>query len=435
MKPSVQRPLYNVLYVVAAIIVSMMFLATTWMIHKLAMPDFGAQGVTKVEDLSASGNVTAGTTSANTFNVNSTTDLLGPSTVHAFSQTSDTENLTGTGVTWTPSSTASLVILSCDPGTTVDNITASTTGRVIDGYFNGDNDCTFVQLAGGTGNIATPGVLSAANNLVLQAGDPFHLTYDGSLWHISTSRVSSISAGTSLSSSNPELGGNTTLSVNLPGGTCTTGQFVNRLDSDGTAHCAAAGGGGGSGGLFNQILSATPTQSSTGLTTWVNQPTGATVTDAADGLVLHSSTSGTTNRSILSAAAPAVPFSITALVTMNQGPTIGVGVSNGTTMQGFDITLNAAAPDICVSQATPPSTGAWSACTTYRPSGGALEWVKFTMDAAHEMTFFESSDGVAWRNIGGPFGGYTGYNTIVFAVDGSTGPADGTILSWTQGTN
>jgi hypothetical protein len=66
-------------------------------------------------------------------------------------------------------------------------------------------------------------------------------------------------------------------------------------------------------GLYQQIMSATPTSASTGLTTWLNQGS-AVVSNSAVGLAIDAPPSGTTNLSGRYAAAPSTPYTITALL-------------------------------------------------------------------------------------------------------------------------
>jgi hypothetical protein len=68
-------------------------------------------------------------------------------------------------------------------------------------------------------------------------------------------------------------------------------------------------------GLFSQVMSATPTASSTGLSTWVNQGS-ATTANAATGLQLIVAYTGSSNnvRALAGATLPSTPYTITALI-------------------------------------------------------------------------------------------------------------------------
>jgi hypothetical protein len=65
------------------------------------------------------------------------------------------------------------------------------------------------------------------------------------------------------------------------------------VDAKGRITTAANGTGGAvGGGLWAQVRSATPTQASTGFTTWLNQPSGATVADNLTGMSVTSANTG-----------------------------------------------------------------------------------------------------------------------------------------------
>src|SRR5207244_4507278 len=81
-------------------------------------------------------------------------------------------------------------------------------------------------------------------------------------------------------------------------------------------------------GLYHQVMSATPTTSSTGLTSWLNQGS-ATVTDSAVGIdITAPSSGGAANITGRFLAAPAAPYTFTALVaaTRNSNNFNGVGI-------------------------------------------------------------------------------------------------------------
>lgn len=104
-------------------------------------------------------------------------------------------------------------------------------------------------------------------------------------------------------------------SVLAPG---TAGQVLTTGGAGADPSWAAGGGGGGGSGLFNQVMSATPTSAGTGLTSWFNQGS-ATVADSATGICITAPSSGGSNSFAgRYKAAPAAPYTVTALLTCTQ---------------------------------------------------------------------------------------------------------------------
>ena len=117
---------------------------------------------------------------------------------------------------------------------------------------------------------------------------------------------------------------------------------------DGSSITATGGvisaAGGSATGLFNQVLSATPTSASTGLSTWANQGGSTTVADGATGMVLHDVSNGNAENSRLRyKTAPSRPYTIKALISVssdlaaNHHAVVMFGWYNGTKILGIGI--------------------------------------------------------------------------------------------------
>ena len=99
----------------------------------------------------------------------------------------------------------------------------------------------------------------------------------------------------------------------------------------------SSGGGGGGSGLWSGALSAVPTSSGTGLTTWANQG-GATVADGTSGIVLTAPSGAGDALRIRSMTAPATPYTITALCSLAGVASFvfgGIGFTDGTKIHGI----------------------------------------------------------------------------------------------------
>jgi hypothetical protein len=94
--------------------------------------------------------------------------------------------------------------------------------------------------------------------------------------------------------------------------TLTAGSGIAITNGAGSVSIAATAGTGGTG-LYRQVMSSTPSSSSTGLTTWLNQGSSV-VSDAAIGMTIDAPSSATTSLSGRYMTAPSTPYKITALI-------------------------------------------------------------------------------------------------------------------------
>jgi hypothetical protein len=223
--------------------------------------------------------------------------------------------------------------------------------------------------------------------------------------------------------------------------TLTAGTDIAITNGAGSVSIAATGGVG-LNGLYRQVMSAVPTSSGTGLTTWLNQGS-ATVSDTLAGVTLSSPSNGAVD-SIAGRyrSAPATPYTFTALVASTRNSNgynaIGLGWYDGSAKLH---TLhyqpnNGAAPFFQVVRwATVSSV---SAIDVTSPTNGFSQpiWLQIKDDGTN-VTFGFSQDGANFLAVysvakASGYLGASGYSNVIFYINARSGATIGTLMSWTQ---
>lgn len=211
-----------------------------------------------------------------------------------------------------------------------------------------------------------------------------------------------------------------------------------------TGATGSGGGGGGGGGLFSQVMSATPTLVSTGFgssPTWVDQYSGASVSDSAVGVTI-AAPSGSGNLTGIYQAVPGTPYKATVLVasTRIRGSfdSLEFGWYNGTDkIHSFVLQSNNGNLDnFLVAEFNDYSSFNTANFTTPSNQGIApMIWFQLEDDGT-DVYFRFSFDGVNFTTVysiaksSGWLGG-SGYNNILFALGSfSVDISFATILSW-----
>jgi hypothetical protein len=212
-------------------------------------------------------------------------------------------------------------------------------------------------------------------------------------------------------------------------------------NGSGSITIATAGGEPGNG-LFNRYISVTPTSSSTGLTTWLNQGT-ASVSDSAVGICINAPSSGTTPGVISRyMAAPSTPYTITALMaaTRNSSSSNGVGIGwydGSAKLHVISYSTVSGAPAVFqVNKFNSVSSFNGSDFTSNANQFPQPVWVQIRDDGTN-VSFAFSQDGFFFLTVfsvakSSGFLGATGYSNIVFFVNPQGSQTLGTVLSWTQ---
>lgn len=218
--------------------------------------------------------------------------------------------------------------------------------------------------------------------------------------------------------------GNTTTG-SLSKSTLTAGSNITITNSAGGITIAASGAGGGGGlGLFSQVISATPSQASTGFSSWLNQPSNATVSDIATGIAVHDETvSGI--YALVSQTPPATPYTKTALLTMG-GPLTSnaagmLGWSDGTKALIFFMQPNLTRLGSLTNTNINSGSGTQTIGTTYSTNRQLFVWVKITDDGTNYKIEASFDGGWYFTVVSGTKSGAnlgsSGFTNIVFGMD------------------
>lgn len=210
-----------------------------------------------------------------------------------------------------------------------------------------------------------------------------------------------------------------------------------------SANAQTLSGTSGGGGLFKQNLSAAPSSTSTGLTTWLNQGANATFTNNKNGLTITDNNNGASNSALrcLTKAVPATPYTINALIALD-------GISSGATMAGIGwYDGSAALHTIEIEGQGNPfliSVRRWTNATTASTSdasvvaGVAIAWFQLKDDGTTvTFSYSASGDPITIYSVAKSSGflGATGYKNICFFVNaqnssGTPATTAATLLSY-----
>jgi hypothetical protein len=223
--------------------------------------------------------------------------------------------------------------------------------------------------------------------------------------------------------------------------TLTPGAGISITNGAGNVTIAATGGQAGTG-LYRQVMSATPTSASTGLTNWLNQGS-ATVDDSVVGvsMTLPPAGAGThiTGRFM---ASPTAPYKITALIaaTRNSNSVNQVGIgwydgSNKLHLLAY-ATNNGGAPYLFVGKFNSATSFNTIDVQTNINAFAQPIWLQIQDDGTN-VPFSFSQDGANFLQLlsvakASGWLGASGYNDVIFWSDPANAQTIGTVMSWAQ---
>lgn len=203
--------------------------------------------------------------------------------------------------------------------------------------------------------------------------------------------------------------------------------------------------GGGSSGLFGPVLanSPVPTSANTGLTNWGNQDS-ATIADSALGISMTRPDQSANDRySIRYKAAPATPYTITALIALT---TFGTGTGNrqggigwfdGTQFQLMRLTnASNSVMQLNVTGHTSLTSGAATNQVAGVIIGSSFIWMRMSDDGTN-ITFSVSMDGINFTTMytvakASGYLGASGYSNVAFGANAAAGVTHMTVMSWVE---
>jgi hypothetical protein len=204
---------------------------------------------------------------------------------------------------------------------------------------------------------------------------------------------------------------------------------------------AAGGGGGAGGGLYNQVMSATPTSAGIGFTTWVNQGS-STIVDGATGVCMTVPLAGTDSNTLRTFAAPATPYTITALLASTRSSSafngVALGWYDGTNkIHSIALTTDSGGGNyIEVNKWATPTSFSGHDYTSAANAYSQPIWFQIKDDGTN-VFFRYGQDGANFFQAftvakSSGFLGASGYSNLAFGVNPVNSQAIATILSWTK---
>lgn len=229
---------------------------------------------------------------------------------------------------------------------------------------------------------------------------------------------------------------------NLTAPTLTNSASVTYLNAVLLSGVVGATGPTGPGGLYNQVMSTTPTAATTGMTGTFNF-TGTTVADTAVGRTITVTGNGSNAVTGITKPAPGTPYTVTILAacTRDSGGFngFGFGWTDGTKIHGISSTINSGAVSFWeVQKWTNSSTFSADDYSGAKNGNPPVVWLqlqddgtsvhfRFSYDGANFLELFTVTKASGWL-------GATGYSNILFYVNpvGTTLKTISTIMSWKQ---
>lgn len=231
-------------------------------------------------------------------------------------------------------------------------------------------------------------------------------------------------------------------------GSGTAGQVLTSTGSGLPVWAPAAGGG-----LFGSLLSTTPTQASTGLTTVLNQGS-ATISNTAAGITIANASAPSTQVGLITSSTPSTPYTLTILGAItsdgNYGGAMAIGWRDASSGKLEFLMMSYGANNsgtyVVQQQSSFSNYYANVEVSYYGMYPKYPTWMQIADDGIN-IRYSYSTDGINFTNIfsgtkAGSYLGGTGYNQLMWfsstggMIGGNQGgiftasPGYGTLMSW-----
>lgn len=223
----------------------------------------------------------------------------------------------------------------------------------------------------------------------------------------------------------------------MPSCTDSAGNHLNYVAGTGIT-CGTSSSASG-GGLYNQVLSATPTSANTGFTTWLNQG-AASVADVATGVTITAPSNASVSFKGRTKAPPATPYVAKFLISLTALPTnyvgVGVGWYDGTNKLHLILLEQNTGWAVRVEKWTSPTGTTTTDAILTANNFTNLIWFQVADDGTN-ATFSLSYDGVNYVPVytvakSAGYLGASGYTNLVWGVSGLNSLTYGTLLSYSN---
>ncbi len=307
---------------------------------------------------------------------------------------------------------------------------------------NANTGASTLAVNGGTATAITKEGATALASGDIAAGQIVEVVFDGTNFQMLASGASGSGGGFSnpmTAAGDVIVGGTSGTPERL--GVGSNGQQLGVVNGA-PAWITPSGGGGASRGLWSGLMSATPTISSTGLSTHYNESSTFSATNASDCILLSDTVAANSNvLEGLLQAYPSTAYTLTILMTVPlpaanySGSGLVIASSTSGPAMLFDM-MNQGGDVVAVYTFSSPTseTSNLYFSNNYVMGGQAFVWLRLKDDGTN-ITFYISYDGHFWPQIytvakSSSYLGSAGFNYIGFVLSPQLAAVQSCLVSW-----